>query len=138
MIAEDPHFEERMRITMNVVGDEVRRIARPIEPRFRDGLARSIARRFTREQLEPIAVFFETDAGRAYAEQSMTLFIDKDVMLALIQSVPTMIKELPPAFEKVKKATAHLPKPPKPEVEQPKSEDDEAHEETDESDGDDG
>ena len=132
LTAEDPHFEERMRITMKVVGEEVRRIAKPIEPRFRAGLAKSIARRFTRDQLEPIAAFFETDAGRAYAEQSMTLFVDKDVMLALIQSIPTMVKELPPAFEKVEKATAHLPKPPKKPEKQEK-----VDEEADEPDGED-
>ena len=138
LTAEDPHFEERMRITLKVVGEEVRRIAKPIEPKFRQGLAKSIARRFTREQLQPIAAFFETEAGRSYAEQSMTMFIDKDVMLALIQSVPTMIKELPPALEKVKKATAHLPKPPKPKPEEPQAEDDEANEDADESDDSDG
>ena len=132
--AEDPHFEERMRIMVRVMGEEVRRIAKPIEPKFRAGLAKSIGRRFTREQLEPIAVFFETDAGRAFAEQSMTLFIDKDVMLALIQSVPAMIKELPPALEKVKQATAHLPKPAKPKAEEPKADDvDEPNEDSDES-----
>ena len=113
LTAEDPHFDERMRITVRVVGDEVRRIAKPIEPKFREGLAKSIARRFTRAHLEPIAAFLETDPGRAYAAQSMTLFIDKDVMLAMIQSLPAMVKEMPAAFEKVKKATAHLPKPPK-------------------------
>ena len=111
--AEDPHFEERMRITMTVVGEEVRRIAKPIEPKFREGLAKSIARRFTRDQLAPIAAFLETEPGRAFADQWMTLFIDKDVMLAMIQSVPAMIKEMPAAFKKVEAATAHLPKPPK-------------------------
>lgn len=111
--AEDPHFEERMRITMNVVGEEVRRIAKPIEPKFREGLSKSIARRFTREQLAPIATFLETEPGRAFAAQWMTLFIDKDVMLAMIQSVPAMVKEMPAAFKRVEAATAHLPKPPK-------------------------
>ena len=111
--AEDPHFEERMRIMVKVMGDEVRRIARPIEPKFRAGLAKSIERRFTRAQLEPIAAFLETEPGRAYAAQSMTMFIDKDVMLAMVQSLPTMIKEMPAAFKKVEAATAHLPKPPK-------------------------
>jgi hypothetical protein len=111
--AEDPHFEERMRITMKVVGEEVRRISKPIEPKFRDGLSKSIARRFTRDQLVPIAAFLETEPGRAFAAQWMTLFIDKDVMLAMIQSFPTMIKEMPAAFKKVEAATAHLPKPPK-------------------------
>ena len=111
--AEDPHFEERMRIMVRVVGDEVRRIARPVEPKFRAGLARSIERRFTRAQLEPIAVFLETEPGRAFAAQSMTMFIDKDVMLAMVQSLPAMIKEMPAALKKVEAATAHLPKPPK-------------------------
>jgi hypothetical protein len=111
--AEDPHFEERMRITVQVVGEEVRRIAKPIEPKFREGLSKSIARRFTKQQLEPIAAFLETEPGRAFAAQSMTMFIDKDVMLAMVQSVPAMIKELPGAFKKVEAATAHLPKPPK-------------------------
>lgn len=74
LIAEDPHFEKRMRITMKVIGEEVTRIAKPIESKFRAGLAKSIARRFSSEQLGPIATFFESDAGKAYAAQSMTLF----------------------------------------------------------------
>ena len=111
--AEDPHFEERMRIMVRVLGEEVRRIAQPIEPKFRAGLAKSIERRFTREQLGPIATFLETDAGRAYATQSMTMFIDKDVMLAMVQSFPAVIKEMPAVFKKVEAAAAHLPKPPK-------------------------
>ncbi len=64
MIAKDPHFEERTRITMKVVGEEVRRIATPIEPRFREGLAKSIARRFTSEQLGPIATFLDRAGAR--------------------------------------------------------------------------
>lgn len=122
--AEDPYFEERMRITMKVIGEEVNRIARPLEPRFRDGLAKSIARRFTTEQLGPIAAFLETEAGKAYAAQSMTLFIDKDVMLAMIQSMPAIIKEMPTALKKVEQATAHLPKP-KPKAEPVDEDDDE-------------
>lgn len=113
LTAKDPYFEERMRITMKVVGEEVARIAKPIEPKLRAGIAKSIARRFTREQLVPIAAFFQTEPGKAYAAQSMTLFIDKDVMLAILQSVPAIVKELPGAMDKVKKATAHLPPPPK-------------------------
>ncbi len=95
MVADDPFFEERMRITAKVVGDELTRLAGPIEPKLREGLTKSIARRFSREQLGPIATFFETDAGKAYAAQSMSLFIDKDVMLAMMSSVPSVIKEMP-------------------------------------------
>ncbi len=113
MRAEDPNFEERMRITTKVVGEEMTRLAAPIEPKFRDGLTKSLARRFTAAQLGPIADFFATEPGKVYAAQSMSLFIDKDVMLALISSVPAMVKEVPGIMEKVKKATAHLPPPPK-------------------------
>ena len=128
LIAKDPHFEERMRITMKVVGEEVARIAKPIEPKLRDGLTKSIARRFTREQLVPIAAFFDSEAGRAYAAQSMSLYIDKDVMLAMMQSVPAVIREMPKAMERVKSATAHLPEPPKPKTDDPPAdEEDEEH-----------
>lgn len=113
MVAEDPYFEERMRISAKVAGEELTRLAAPIEPKLREGLAKSIARRFTSEQLVPIVTFFETDAGKAYAAQSLSLFIDKDVILALISSVPTVVKEVPGIMEKVEKATAHLPKPKK-------------------------
>jgi len=133
LTAEDSHFEERMRIMTRVVGEEVRRIAKPIEPKFRAGLAKSIERRFTREQLEPIATFFETDAGRAYAAQSMTMFMDKEVMLAMINSLPLMIKEMPAAFKKVEAATAHLPKPPKKKQENEAEEDSDDHSDEDHS-----
>ena len=102
-----------MRISAKVAGEELTRVAAPIEPKLRDGLAKSIARRFTSEQLVPIATFFETDAGKAYAAQSLSLFFDKDVILSLISSVPTVVKEFPGIMEKVEKATAHLPKPKK-------------------------
>lgn len=111
LLAEDPNFEERMRITAKVAGEELTRLAAPIEPKLRDGLTKSIARRFTRAQLGPIADFFETAPGKAYAAQSMSLYMDKDVLLAMATSVPAVIKEFPGIMEKVKKATAHLPKP---------------------------
>lgn len=111
IVAEDPYFEERMRISMKVAEEEMTRLAAPIEPKLREGLAKSIARRFTTAQLVPIATFFETDAGRAYAEQSFSMFVDKDVMLALISSVPAVVKEVPGIMENIEKATAHLPKP---------------------------
>ena len=111
IVAEDPYFEERMRISMKVAEEEMTRLAAPIEPKLREGLAKSIARRFTTEQLVPIATFFETPAGKAYAEQSFSMFVDKDVMLALISSVPAVVKEVPGIMEKIHKATAHLPKP---------------------------
>lgn len=111
--AKDPHFDERMRLTMKAAGEEMSRAFAPLEPKMRSGLAQALARRFDRQQLEDISAFFATASGKAYAEQSLVLFTDKAIMTEMLSAVPEMIKELPQAMERVKKATSHLPPPPK-------------------------
>ena len=55
LTAEDPNFDERMRITVKVASEEIARIAQPLEPKMREGIAKSVARRFDKPQLEQIA-----------------------------------------------------------------------------------
>ena len=45
LATEDPHFEERLRIMRRVIGEELIKISAVMEPKMREGLARSIARR---------------------------------------------------------------------------------------------
>lgn len=125
---DDPHFEERMRITRKVVGEELRKLATVVEPRVREGLARSIGRRFDDRQLRELNVFLATDTGRAFGAKSMAVWVDADVMRSFIQALPDMMTALPGAVERLEKATAHLPKPPK------KAKDGEAAEESEETD----
>ncbi|MDV3458849.1 DUF2059 domain-containing protein [Sphingomonas sp. HF-S4] len=49
-------------------------------PALIDAMARAYARRFTLEQLAAITAFFETPAGRAFAEQSPTILSDPDIL----------------------------------------------------------
>lgn len=110
---EDPHFDERLRIMRKVVGEELVKISAVMEPQMREGLARSIARRFDEKQLAEINAFLATDSGKAFAGQTMRMWIDPDVMRSMVQSVPHMIGAMPGALMRLEAETAHLPKPKK-------------------------
>jgi hypothetical protein len=112
-IKEDPHFEERMRIMERVMTEEMAKIAKIVEPKLRQGLARSMARRFDAKQLADINAFLATDSGRAYGSQSMAMWVDPDMMRAVMGSFPEIMEAMPSAMKRLEAETAHLPKPPK-------------------------
>jgi hypothetical protein len=112
-LKEDPHFEERMRIMERVIGEEMAKISRIIEPKLRDGLARSMARRFDARQLTDINAFLATDTGRAFGNQSMAMWVDPDVLRAMMGSFPEVMEAMPAAMKRLEAETAHLPKPKK-------------------------
>lgn len=132
MAKDDPHFEERMKIMRRVISEELIKISALMEPKLRDGLARSIARRFDERQLTEINAFLATGTGKAFAGQSMRMWVDPDVMRSMMQSLPHMITAMPGAMARLEAETAHLPKPkkdePKPEqsADEEKESDDEA------------
>ena len=125
---DDPHFEERMKIARRVVGEELLKMSVTLEPKLRDGLARSLARRFDERQLTDINAFLATDTGRAFGSQSMRLWVDPDVMRSMFQSFPDMIAAVPGALIRLEAATSHLPKPPKKEKKKSADEDADAGE----------
>ena len=116
MAKDDPHFEERMKIMRRVIGEELIKVSALMEPKLREGLARSIARRFDERQLGEINAFLATDSGRAFAGQTMRMWVDPDVMRSMMQSMPHMIAAMPGAVMRLESETAHLPKPKKKEA----------------------
>jgi hypothetical protein len=110
---DDPYFDERMKITERVITEEFGKMSAIIEPKLREGLARSMARRFDEKQLSDINAFLATDSGRAFGSQSMAMWIDTDVMRSMMSSFPEMMKAMPEALKRVETETAHLPKPKK-------------------------
>lgn len=109
----DPHFDERARITRRVMAEELLKMSAILEPRLREGLARSIARRFDERQLGEVNAFLATDSGRAFGAQMMRMWVDPDVMRSMMQSFPEMITAMPAAMKRLEVETAHLPKPKK-------------------------
>ena len=108
---EDPYFEERMHITAKVMGEEFGRIGAILEPGMREGLSKSLAKRFTVEQLTDVNRFFGTSSGHAFAAQMLSMWIDPEVMKSVMGSMPELMKAMPDMMKKVEAATAHLPKP---------------------------
>ena len=107
----DPHFEQRMAIIGRVVEEEMTRLAPQIETPLRNGLAESVARRFTVAQLADINRFFATDSGKAFGRDLWLLWMDPAVFKGIIGTMPVLVKEMPAVMKKVEAATAHLPKP---------------------------
>jgi hypothetical protein len=123
ILKKDPHFEERMRITNKVMMGEMGTVLGKMEPAIREGLAKAYAKKFDTRQLDDLNGFFQTPTGRVYAAESILLFTDPEMTTAMTGSMPELIKSMPAIMEKVKKATAHLPEPPKPRKEEDADED---------------
>ncbi len=115
LVEEDPHFDERMRLTRTAIEGELTRVSAIIEPRLQEGLARAVARRLDVAQLGDVNAFFATPSGRALGQNFLTLWIDPDLMRSMMAGLPEMIALAPGAIGRIEAATAHLPKPkPKP------------------------
>ena len=113
LVAKDPYFDERMRLTRAAVMKEFTMYSAIIEPQLREGLARSVARRFDQRQLADINAFFATESGKALGNQFLGLWFDPDLMRSMMKATPAMIAVMPGSMERITAATAHLPKPPK-------------------------
>ncbi len=113
MAAKDPYFDKRMAAVRQVMAEESGKLSTIIDPRIRDGLARSMARRFDARQLIDINTFFATPSGHALAGQYMQIWVDPDMMRSLFGAFPEMIKLMPDMMAKVKAASERFPQPPK-------------------------
>ena len=111
--AKDPYFDQRMAATRQVVVEETAKVSAIIDPRVRDGLARSMARRFDARQTADINAFFATPSGHALASQYMQMWVDPDMMRAIFGTMPEMMKLMPEMMQKVKAASEKFPSPPK-------------------------
>jgi hypothetical protein len=61
-------------------------------PTMLDAMARAYARRFTVAQLNDVSAFFDTPAGKLYAEQASTVMADPDVLAAQRAMMETSIR----------------------------------------------
>jgi hypothetical protein len=111
MIKRDPHFKERKDITFRVMGEEMGKLFTKIEPVMRDGLGKSLSKKYTLAELNEMNGFFATPTGAKLGRNFMGMFTDKDLLSSMFKTVPDIIKEMPGIMQRVEKATAHLPKP---------------------------
>ena len=111
----DPHFEERMQLTMKVMNAEMANLMEKMEPAVKTALSQTYARRFETAELRDIAGFFDTDSGAKFAAEYMSTFTDPEMIQAMQAFVPEIMQAMPGIMAKVNAATAHLPPAPKPD-----------------------
>ena len=107
----DPYFNQRMAAIHDAVVAEAVRLGPKFEPQMRDGLATSMARRFTPAQLGDLSRFFSTDAGRAFGGELYLMWMDPAVFRSMMSTMPALSAELPGAMQRVMAANARFPSP---------------------------
>ncbi|AKM09040.1 DUF2059 domain-containing protein [Croceicoccus naphthovorans] len=111
----DPAFMERMQLTNGVIMNGMVDVMTTMEPAMREGLAEAYADRFSAAELNELTAFFATPTGGKYAANSMMIFMDPKMMAKMQESMPRIMEAMPALIGKAQEATAHLPKPRKPE-----------------------
>lgn len=112
LVAGDPHFRERMRITSEVTARIMGEVFTEIEPEFRAAMVELFARRFTTPELGEMNVFFVTQAGQKYAQLALTIMQDPALQRAMTAMMPRLMAAMPRVTAEIERATAHLPPPP--------------------------
>jgi hypothetical protein len=120
----DPHYRERLRIALDLLAPKVGRMLVIVEPHYRAITAEIYAREFSAAELDEVAGFYATPAGRALARESYAGLSDPESMRDLLRLVPRVVAAVQPAWARVQAATAHLPPVPAPPMPE---DDDEAH-----------
>ena len=92
LTAKDPKFEQKLASVRQLVAKELGKVSDVIEPGFREGLARSVARRFDAKQIADINAFLATPTGHAFGPQAMQLWFDPDVFRGMVTAFPQLIK----------------------------------------------
>lgn len=110
----DPHRKQRQDQIMKIVRPLLSEVLTDIESPMRGGMAKAYARKFSAEQLAALNSFFATPDGQFYANESMALQADPEIMLAVVRAVPPMVTKFidraPELEEKFKGEFQDLPK----------------------------
>ncbi|WP_404336067.1 DUF2059 domain-containing protein [Sphingomonas sp. MMS12-HWE2-04] len=107
----DPHWSQRLKLGTRAMGDAMSGVMSEMEPVLRDALARAYAREFSAAELAEMSRFFATPAGNHYADQSLALAMDPEMVKAMTGLMPKMIDHMPDMVAKAEAATKELPKP---------------------------
>ncbi|MFC7535775.1 hypothetical protein ACFQPG_00160 [Sphingomonas sp. GCM10030256] len=95
LAAKDPQFDAKLAAGKAFAKTMFVKLGDVAEPKFREGMARSLARKFDARQLGEINGFLATPTGAAYGRQMVGLWFEPDVLRGAMQSFPEMMKMMP-------------------------------------------
>lgn len=105
----DPVYETRTKAQFDMIVGAANSVFSALEPGVRDGLAKAYASRFEANELAEMQAFFATPTGAKYASQSLVINTDPQVISGMMQSIPSLIEQLPVLLESFENAEAGLP-----------------------------
>jgi hypothetical protein len=112
--ANEPRFQERIRIIARIATEELPRIGPLAAPLYRGALSQLYARTFTVAELDDVTRFYQTPGGRALARETFTGIADPEFVRGLILMTPRLFTEGMGAMVRIGQATSHLPAAPPP------------------------
>ena len=96
MLAEkEPNFDAKLAAVRAFMGQSIIKLGAVVEPKFREGMARAIARKFDARQMSEINAFIATPTGQAYSREMVGLWFEPDVMHGAMAVFPDMMKMMP-------------------------------------------
>ena len=107
----DPYYKQRNRAMMTKLSDIMIDLSDDIEPSIRKGMAKAYARRFSVDELESVAQFFETKSGAKFAGESLAIFASPEVMSASMEMMPQFMERFFGAMEEITTGSGDIPPP---------------------------
>jgi len=107
----DPVYETRTKAQFDMIVGAADAVFAALEPGVRDGLAKAYASRFEAGELDALNAFFATPVGAKYARQSLVINTDPQVISGMMQSIPSLLEQLPVLMASFEDAEAGLPEP---------------------------
>lgn len=92
---DDPMFDAKKAAVKAFAGTMLVKVGDIAEPRYREGMARSLARKFDAAQLAEIRTFLATPTGAAYGREMVGLWFQPDVIRASFEAMPDLMKLAP-------------------------------------------
>ncbi|QIK79482.1 DUF2059 domain-containing protein [Sphingomonas piscis] len=91
----EPNFDAKLAAIRAFAGVMFVKLGDVAEPKFREGMARALARKFDDRQLAEIQTFLATPTGAAYSRQMVGLWFEPEVMRGSLQLMPDMMTMFP-------------------------------------------
>jgi len=91
----EPNFDAQLAAIRAFAGTMFVKFGDVAEPKFREGLARALARKFDARQLAEIQAFLATPTGAAYGREMVGLWFEPDVIRGTFEVFPELMKMAP-------------------------------------------
>lgn len=95
LAGKDPQFDAKLAAGRAFLGQTMIKLGAAAEPALRDGMARSLARKFDVAQIGEINAFLATSTGQVYGREMVGLWFEPDVMRGAMATFPEMMRMLP-------------------------------------------